>query len=290
MPQTPAVPSLPPPALLPRPLRRAYTRCRWGQVHYRAAGPVRSARPPVILLHQNPSSGFEYEPLISALASDRRVIAFDTPGYGMSDPPPAPPGLAGYAAALADALDALTAEEGLTGPVDLYGFHTGTLLAAELAILLPARVRRLAMTGIPLFPPEEAAARLREARGFPAPDEAGTVIMGLLDRLYDYAVRQRDPRLPLDKALANFADKARVLHRFNWAYQGVWAWDFARLGQVTQPVLVLQSHEDLLEHSRTAARLLPDVTWRELPGLDRDIFDLAAEIIADGLRAHFDRA
>ena len=67
------------------------------------------------------------------MAADRRVIAFDTPGYGMSDAPPAPPGMAGYAAAFADALDAM----GVAGPVDLYGFHTGTLLSIELAIARP---------------------------------------------------------------------------------------------------------------------------------------------------------
>lgn len=271
-------------------ITRAYTACRWGQVHYRLAGPAESPHPAVVLLHQNPSSSYEYEPLIAALAGDRRVVALDTPGYGMSDPPPSPPGMAGYAAAFSDALDALGVAGILTGPVDLYGCHTGTLLCAELAILRPDRVRRVAMTGIPMVTPEEAAARLREAQDFPAPDEDGTVIRGLLDKLHDYAVRQRDPRLPLDKALRNFADKARVLHRFTWAYQGVWAWDFARLAQVSQPVLVLQSHEDLLECSRAASRLLPVMTWQELPGLDRDIFDIAPHEIAGALRAFLDAA
>ncbi|MBC2669877.1 alpha/beta fold hydrolase [Novosphingobium piscinae] len=279
------VTSLPEPPIL-----RAYTRCRWGQLHYRAAGPLGSPRPPVILLHQNPSSGFEYEPLIAALAGERRVIAFDTPGYGMSDPPPAPPGMAGYAAAFSEGLDALARDGLLAGPVDLYGFHTGTLLGAELAILRPDLVRRVAMTGIPLFPADEAAARLRSALDHPAPDEAGTVILALLERLYRYVVGERDPAVPLEKALLNFADKARVLHRFTWAYQGVWAWDFARLALVTQPVLVLQSHEDLLEASREASRSLRHLTWQELPGLDRDIFDVAPGRIAAALSAYFDAA
>lgn len=271
-------------------IRRAYTRCRHGQLHYRDAGPQSGARPAVVMLHQNPSSGYEYEGLIAELAKDRRVIAFDTPGYGMSDAPPAPPGMAGYAAAFSDGLDAL-AQDGVLadGQVDLYGFHTGTLLSAELAILRPDRVRRLAMTGIPMFPAEDNAKRLKDAIEFPEPDEEGTVILGLLTRLYNYVVASRDPAVPLDKALRNYADKARVLHRFTWAYQGVWAWDFARLSAIIQPVLVLQSHEDLLENSREAARLLRECTWRELPQLDRDIFDVAPALLADELRAYYDR-
>lgn len=270
-------------------IRRAYTSCRYGQLHYRDAGPRDGDRSAMVLLHQNPSSGFEYEPLIAALASDRRVIAFDTPGYGMSDAPLAPPGMAAYAAAFSDGLDTLRSDGVLDGPVNLYGFHTGTLLSAELAILRPDRVKSLAMTGIPMFPEEVAQGKLADAVDYPAPDEDGEVILTLLKNLYAYVVGNRDRRVPLAKALLNYADKARVLNRFTWAYQGVWSWDFARLALVTQPVLVLQSHEDLLENSREASKLLQRRTWRELPDLDRDIFDVAPELIANELRAYFDR-
>lgn len=267
-------------------LTRAYTRCRFGQLHYRVAGPVNAERVPVVLLHQNPSSGFEYEGLIAALASDRRVVAFDTPGYGMSDAPPAPPGMAGYAAAFSDGLDALAGEGVLSGPVDLFGFHTGTLLCTELAILRPDRVRRVGLSGIPMFPAEQRAKKLAEALDYPAPDEAGEVVLGLLRNLWGYVVGARDPGVPLDKAIANFADKARVLHRFTWAYQGVWSWDYARLGLLTQPALLLQPAEALHAASLEAAALIPSCQIVEWPDLDRDIFDVAPQRIADDLR-HF---
>lgn len=271
-------------------ITRAYTRSRHGQLHYRAAGPADSPRVPVVLLHQNPSSGFEYEALIDALAQDRRVFAFDTPGYGMSDAPPSPPGMAGYAAAFSDALDALEHDGVLSGPVDIYGFHTGTLLCSELAISRPDRVRRLALTGIPMFPAETCAEKLGEALNYPAPDEQGEVILTLLRNLWAYVVTNRDPAVPLQKAVFNFADKARVLDRFTWAYQGVWAWDFTRLGLVTQPALLLQPAEDLLEVSRAAAALIPTCSIVEMLDLDRDIFDVAPERIAHELRCFFDHA
>jgi pimeloyl-ACP methyl ester carboxylesterase len=264
-------------------ITRAYTTCRYGQMHYRAAGSV-SAKPVLVMLHQNPSSSWEYEPLIAAMARDRRVIAFDTPGHGMSDAPPAPPGMAAYAASFADGIAAL----GITGPIDLYGYHTGSLLAAELALALPAQVRRIALTGIPMYPLETRAKKLREAEEFPAPDEDGKVILDLLTRLWAYVVKARDPRQPLPQAIRHFADKAAILDRFTWAYRGVWSYDYARLAQIACPVLLLQPREALREPALAAAELIQGITIRDLPDLDRDIFDIAPEELARELRNFFD--
>lgn len=263
-------------------IQRAYTTCRYGQMHYRTAGED-SGKPVLVLLHQNPSSSFEYESLIEACAVDRRVIAFDTPGYGMSDPPPAPPGIPGYAVAFSDALDAL----GLSGQLDCYGFHTGTLHTIELALLRPDRIGRIALTGIPMYPQEGAAQKLADARNYPQPDEEGTATRALLDNLWNYVVVNRDKRVPLDKAVWNFADKARVLHKFTWAYQGVWSYDYSSLPKITQPALLLQPEEDIAGISRQAAALIPDCRIVDLPDLDRDIFDVAPQRIADALRAFF---
>lgn len=271
-------------------ITRAYTRCRHGQMHYRVAGPTDSGNVPVVLLHQNPSSGYEYEALIDALAADRRVLAFDTPGYGMSDAPPSPPGMAGYAAAFSDALDALEADGLLAGPIDIYGFHTGTLLCTELAIARPDRVRRVALTGIPMYPADVAAKKLNEALTYPAPEDTGESTLTLLRNLWTYVVTSRDPAVPLQKAVFNFADKARVLDRFTWAYQGVWAWDYSRLGLIGQPTLLLQPAEDLMRVSLEAATLIPQCSIVEMPDLDRDIFDVAPERIAHELRRFFDHA
>ncbi|EIZ80526.1 alpha beta hydrolase [Novosphingobium sp. Rr 2-17] len=273
-------------------ITRAYTRCRYGQMHYRIAGPgdgLRDgARTPIVLLHQNPSSSYEYEGLIRELAVDRLVVSLDTPGYGMSDAPPAPPGMAGYAAAFSDALDALAEDGVLTGMIDLYGFHTGTLLSCELAIARPDRVRGIGLTGIPMYDAQTLATKLEEAHSFPAPDEQGEVLLGLLARLWSYVVVNRDPQQSLDKAIWNFADKSRVLHRFTWAYGGVWSWGFSRLELVTQPAILVQTGEDLLDISKQAAARIPSCQTVELLDLNKDIFDIAPERIAHELRNFLD--
>ncbi len=69
-----------------------------------------------------------FEPLLAHMGTDRLALAPDTPGYGLSDPPPAPLSIPDYAAALGDAVDALD-----LGEIDLMGAHTGSRIAVEFA-------------------------------------------------------------------------------------------------------------------------------------------------------------
>jgi pimeloyl-ACP methyl ester carboxylesterase len=261
---------------------RGYAPCRFGQMHYlegRPEHPPRADAPTLALLHQNPSSSLEYEPLLRALAGERRVIAFDTPGYGMSDPPPRPLSMAAYAAAFADAIDAM----GLArdAPVDVFGYHTGALLAAELAIARPGAVGRLVLSGVPMRTVEECAQRLAAARASPKATDDGADLLNQSAALWRYVVTDRDRRVPLARAALLFAEKNRSLDRGWWAYEGVWTHDTpARLPLITQPTLFLQPHDALLEPTRRARDLVPGALWVELPGLERDIFDLAADELA----------
>ncbi len=266
-------------------LRRGYTTCRHGQLHYLEveASPGSPDLPTLILLHQNPSASMEYEPLMRALGSSRRIIAFDTPGYGMSDPPPAPLSMAGYAAAFSEGLDAL----GLTAPLDVFGFHTGSLLAIELALARPDRIGRVALSGIPMREPEVRAARLAAARSGPAPTEDGAALLAQSAALWRYVVTQRDRRVPLERAVQLYAEKNRTLHRSAWAYEGVWSYDYARLPLLRQPTLVVQPDDDLLQATRDAAALIPRAQFRLLPDLPRDALDVGAAAIANALRDFF---
>jgi pimeloyl-ACP methyl ester carboxylesterase len=75
------------------------------QIHYRQAGAGRqTVKRPVIALHQSPNSSQVFVEFLSVFASDRRVIAPDTPGFGSSDRPPAQPTIADDAALDADLL------------------------------------------------------------------------------------------------------------------------------------------------------------------------------------------
>lgn len=272
--------------LQPGPMRRAYADCRYGQLHYvRAAPSAPGAFPTLVLLHQNPSSWLEYVYLIEALASDREVIAFDTPGNGMSDGPSGPMSMQDYAAAFADGMDALGL--GHDKPVDVFGFHTGAFLAAELALHRPNRVGRLVLSGIPFRSQEERRAQLDKLRATPAPTEDGAALFERLRWMWDFLVAQRDRRVPIERAADVFIERARPLHRYWWPYDGVWSYPVEeRLALVDKPTLILQPHEALLEPSREAMRLMPDARMVELPELTRDVFEreVGAPIFAREMR------
>lgn len=283
------------PLPLPDPhLRRAYVDCSLGQLHLQMAGPADGSSgtaPPLVLFHQNPSTAEEYHHLLLAMAADRVVIAFDTPGYGMSDAPSEPQSITGYVAVMAEGIAAL----GLTssGPVDIFGFHTGAFLAIEAARQLGANCGRIALCGIPLRSLVERATRLAEARAIALPTADGAAILTRLQWLWNFLVAERVAAIPIERAAQMFMERARPLHRYAWAYQGVWTYEAeARMAGLTQPtlVLVLVPDELLADSSRAAAAIIPRSTIVEMPGLSRDIFEPAGGCgeLAAALRAFLD--
>lgn len=267
-------------------VRRGYTDCRYGQLHYaRAAPPAPTDKPTLVLLHQNPSSWFEYMYLAAAMGDDREVICFDTPGNGMSDGVSGPLPMADYAAAFSDGMEALGLGE--TRKVDVFGFHTGTLLCVELALMRPDRVGRVVLSGIPNRPEPERVAALQKGRDTPIPTDDGEAMFTRLRWMWDYLVTQRDKRVPVEAAADMFIERARSLHRYWWPYEAVYTYPIQeRLSRLTQPTLVLQPHEELLEPSRQAASYIPDCVFKGLPDLQRDIFapEVGVAILAKELR------
>lgn len=148
---------------------RGYTKNGWGQVHFREAG----AGPALVMLHLTSAWSDMYTEMIPHLAQSRRVIALDTPGYGLSDPPPQAPGPDGYAAALAETLDALGVEQAA-----VFGHHTGATVALQFAADFPERTTALILSGCPDYLPERRAAQRARftARSFAAD---GSTIAGM---------------------------------------------------------------------------------------------------------------
>jgi len=260
-------------------IRRHYVDGRWGQVHVTAAG----AGPTLVLLHQSPLCASQFLPAFPALvAAGLRVVALDTPGFGASDPPPAPAAMVDHADALLPVLDAIA-----DGPVHLLGHHTGAAIGAALAARHPGRLASLILNGVPLLDDAERAffATFRFAPLAPRSDGGH-----LLD-----AWQQRLKATPgwtdLAAMHAHVATQLANPDRHHWAFAAVFAHDLAAdLARITTPTLILtNSGEDLYAASGRAAALRPDWAFSALEGGTHDIVDEQpaawAAIVAGFVRA-----
>jgi pimeloyl-ACP methyl ester carboxylesterase len=107
---------------------------------YRDTGPEASGGVPLILFQHFRGNLDSWDPaLMDALATDRRVIAFDNAGVGGSTgtTPNTVEQMAYDAIAFIAAMDA--------GQVDLLGFSIGSFIAQQVALIRPAIVRRLVL-------------------------------------------------------------------------------------------------------------------------------------------------
>ena len=128
-------------------IERGFVEVNNRRVHWRAAG----SGPVVVLLHESPRSSTSLLPLLSHLSQHFCCIAFDTPGYGASQPlPDGKDSLNDFAKVLRDAINALGLQD-----FGLYGTHTGAAIALELAELMPERVTALLLDGLAMFSAEE---------------------------------------------------------------------------------------------------------------------------------------
>ena len=223
--------------------------------------------PTLVLLHQSPLSASQFLPAFPALiAAGLRVVALDTPGFGASDPPPAPVSIVDHAEALLAVLAAVT-----DGPVHLLGHHTGAMIAAALAARHPDALASLMLNGVPLFDAAERAffATFRFAAVVPRADGG---------HLVD-AWQQRLKASPGWRDLAamhrHVATQLANPDRYHWGFEAAFAHDLAAdLARIATRTLILtNSGEDLYAASHRAARLRPDWSFTALEGGTHDIVD-----------------
>jgi pimeloyl-ACP methyl ester carboxylesterase len=218
---------------------RSYAHCRFGQIHIQHAEP--DTRPsdttPLVCLHQSPLSGRIFRELQTALATGRQVLCPDTPGFGASDRPSQQPTIADYGGAIGEALIAAGYGPDANGPVDLFGFHTGSFIGLETAIRYPKLVRRVVLCGVPYYPAGERMARQRQFLKpyafFSDPD--------YVDAMYKRIVVKGDEQIPEERRLERFTDRMRA------GPQGEWGPRAVMMGFMTHPQRVAASLRQWLD-------------------------------------------
>jgi pimeloyl-ACP methyl ester carboxylesterase len=235
------------------PVRHGYAETPLGQLHYAEAG----AGEPVLLLHQTPRSCDEFREVQPLLAQERRVIAMDMYGFGMSAKPPAgPQTIEQYAAGVIALADALGLER-----FAVVGHHTGMFVASEVAAAVPHRVTAAVLSAGEYADEEfrrENTRQLREggidehgvdlAVDVVTPQEDGQHLKDLWAKRYPLYPPARSDLLDrfVRDALAQGVDPAEGhLACARYVMED-------RVGSVTAPLLVLAATEDPVSYPHTA--------------------------------------
>jgi 3-oxoadipate enol-lactonase len=87
-------------------MKHGFVQTTHGRLHYLEAG----KGAPLVLLHSNGASAFQYEQVLPAFAENWRVLALDMPGHGDSDPISRHYSIEMYAQSVVAFLDALKLE------------------------------------------------------------------------------------------------------------------------------------------------------------------------------------
>lgn len=208
----------------------------------------------------SPKSGKTFQEILPYLATDRIVLAPDYPGHGESDPPPPQPhvSIADFAASVWAAADKLA-----NGPVHVLGYHTGSMVAVEMAMQRVQSVKSIVSISAPVFTEEEMA-ELNNAYS-PIPiDEAGTRFRVMWERV----LHHRGPGMTLQMAAASFAENLRAGDDYEWGHRAAFAYapSYNRnLEHIRQPVLVMNPNDDCHEQTIRADNMFADGQRLELP-------------------------
>lgn len=255
---------------VPSAIRRGFVDVPFGQVHYRTGGEGR----PLLMIHASPGSSRQLVPLMECLASERRVVAPDSAGFGDSSPHPLPqPTIADYARTLGEALDALGLDR-----ADVYGSHTGACIAAELAINAPERVDRLILDGVGLFKGEFQRSLLANYAPSFSPDADGSYLVRAFQFCRDQALfwpwfeRTREARreggiLPPDRLHAWVVEVLKAAETYPLGYRAAFFWPVEeRLPWIRRPTLLIAAQDDpLAADTQALAPLVPQGRFQALP-------------------------
>ena len=270
-----ALPGAPPPVpVVPEPgvIRRDYVDTSVGQLLIRSSGTGNGR--PFVMLHASPSSSAGLEPLVVAMANDRRVVTFDNPGNGDSAALAGVPEIWDSAVILGEGIDALGYEH-----YDLYGTHTGALLAMEVAIQRPKQVHRLILDGVTLFSETETADYLANyVRPLKVGDDGGHLIWAwnfLRDQAlwwpwYNRTVSgsRMAGAAPPERLQASFVEFIKGGTTYHLNYRAAFAYPTRnRLPMIKTPTLVGTTATDVLRAGNDEAdSLLADSEVAIFPG------------------------
>ncbi|MDI6874798.1 alpha/beta fold hydrolase [Candidatus Solincola sp.] len=234
------------------------------RIYYREMG---SGDPLLLIMGLGGNVDWWTPKFLKSLASRYHVVAFDNRGAGRSEKPPGPysiPQMADDAAALMDRLGWSSAH--------VLGMSMGGMIAQELALQHPERVRKLVLLVTTCGGPEQVPASPEVLQVLYSPKEGispEVIARSTLYLLYPRKYIEENPgkmeevvKAMLLAPIPPAAFALQLAAIINWS-------SHSRLKDIHNPTLIITGSEDILippENSRILARAIPNSRLVEYPG------------------------
>jgi len=223
---------------------------------------------------------FRLTPIFAARC---RTLLFDNRGVGKSDAPPGPYSLPEMAADAAAVLDAAGVDS-----AHVFGASMGGMIAQELALRYPERVRSLILGCTSCGGPESVPAR-REVRD--ALHARASMTREQASRLMvPFTFDAGTPRDAIEEDLSVRLATNVTNEGYFAQLQAIRAWSgtYSRLGTLAVPTLVIHGETDELvppENGRILARAIPNATLAMIPRASHIFFTDQFELSRAALMA-----
>ena len=267
---------------MPKP-RRQFVDTEYGQIHVRVSTPNTVSARPLLCLHMSPKSGRFFVGFMEAASTDRVVIAPDYPGYGESDLPPEDPPIRvqDYARTMWEVLDALGIEK-----VDIFGHHTGSKVAAEMASRRPDNVGAIVMVSALVLTPQEQQKFLDTYQPVPL-DIEGT----RFKKMWDAIVFHRGPGMTLENMAMSMAESMRGGEAYEWGHAAAFAYNayFPDIVKtLPHKITVINPKDDLWEITPRVMGLLQNGTLINKPEWGHGFMDAFTDDTVDVVKNALD--
>lgn len=257
-------------------IRKGYVDTPHGQIHFRQLKQVDGV--PLVLLHQTASSGMMFEQMMTLLSDSFHTIAPDNPGFGASFSPPS----LFTVHYLSDSLHAALTNLGVESCY-VFGHHSGSAIAVQMAHDHPAFVKKMVLSGAPLLSEAQINGLKASLKPF-AIAEDGSHLTQVWER-----IRKRDLTLPLETVHREVLLTQSAREAAQGAYQAVFEQPFAeQLSALEIPILVMAGENDTLRASlEPAFSILKNGTMKLIPNEGPYICDQNPQAVADILKEFF---
>jgi 3-oxoadipate enol-lactonase len=252
-------------------------------IYYREYG---AGEPLLLIMGLSANADWWGEEFLKPLAERYHVVAYDNRGAGRSGKPEGPypiPLMAADAVGLMDHLEWESAH--------VMGASMGGMIAQELALTYPDRVRRLVLLcttcggSEQVMASPEVYALLNTPRQGLTPEDIATLSLPLLFP-QDYI--ESNPEM-MEKVLQAYLGAPIEPKCFVWQLMGITAWScHPRLEELRHPALIITGSEDLLippENSSILAEAIPDSRLLEIEGAGHGLQAMFPERVAEEVLA-----